>query len=159
MGTRPGPRAPFGANRTAPVLVLLLAALATVGVVASAGFSGGGGGGSAPSALVPLAQPQNSSSGGDPPSSAASALCPSAGPVILGVQWNCVAVLNLTELALILASVGIIAYVFKDSDQAELPGESAEVPVTAEELEAYRTERKLRRSSGRRDPPGGQEEG
>jgi hypothetical protein len=49
-----------------------------------------------------------------------------------------VAILNLTELALILASIGIVAYVFKGSDRAELPGEAREVPVTAEEWDDYR---------------------
>jgi len=81
----------------------------------------------------------NGTGGGDPPESSASAtLCPSSGPTLLGIEWNCVAVLNLTELALILASVGIVAYVFKDGDRAELPGEAQEVPVTAEEWADYR---------------------
>jgi len=93
-------------------------------------------------AAVSLTSTQNDSSSGSPSGTAAT-LCPSTGPVILGVQWNCVAVLNLTELALILASIGIVAYVFKDADRAELPGESAEVPVTAEEWEAYRRAREL----------------
>lgn len=95
-----------------------------------------------PRQTVALSLPQNGSSGDDPPASSAG-LCPSGGPVILGVEWNCVAVLNLTELVLILVSIGIVAYVFKDADQAELPGDSAEVPITAEELVEYRRARKL----------------
>lgn len=70
-------------------------------------------------------------------------LCPSSGPTILGIQWNCVAILNLTEVGLILAGIGIVAYVFKDSDEAELPGEASEVPVTAEEQDKYRRDRSL----------------
>jgi hypothetical protein len=54
-----------------------------------------------------------------------------------------VAVLDLTELVLILASLGIVAYVFRDADQAELPGESAAVPITAEEWDAFRRARAL----------------
>ena len=85
----------------------------------------------------------NSSGGSDPTSSAsASTLCPSGGPVFLGVEWNCVALLNATEVLLILASIGIVAYVFRDSDRAELPGEAAVVPVTAEEEQAYRDARR-----------------
>jgi len=85
------------------------------------------------------ASDSNGSGGADPPESSASAtLCPTSGPTILGIEWNCVAVLNLTELALILLSVGIVAYVFRDADTAELPGEAREVPVTAAEWEDYR---------------------
>ena len=93
-------------------------------------------------AVGSLPSTQNSSTGSDPTGSSDGITCPSSGPTILGVQWNCVAILNLTELAAILASIGIVAYVFKDSDQAELPGESADVPVTAEEWEAYRRARR-----------------
>jgi hypothetical protein len=85
-------------------------------------------------------------------------LCPSSGPTILGIQWNCVAILNLTEVALILAGIGVVLYVFRDSDEAELPGEAAEVPVTAEEEEQYQRNRSLglpfRPSEA---PPGGDE--
>lgn len=63
--------------------------------------------------------------------------------MILGIEWNCVAVLDLTELALILASIGIVAYVFRGADRAELPGDSTEVPVTAEEEAVYRRSREL----------------
>jgi len=88
------------------------------------------------------ASDSNGSGGADPPESSASAtLCPTSGPTILGIEWNCVAILNLTELALILASVGIVAYVFRDADRAELPGEAREVPVTAEEWDDYRRKR------------------
>lgn len=77
-----------------------------------------------------------------------SAFCPSSGPVLLGIEWNCVAILNLTELGLLLASIGIVAYVFRDSEWAELPGEAAQVPITAEEWEAYREARERRISGG-----------
>lgn len=89
----------------------------------------------------------------------AQTLCPSSGPTILGIQWNCVAILNLTEVGLILAGIGIVAYVFKDSDEAELPGEAAEVPVTVEEEEEYQRDRSLGlpyRPSG--PPPEGDEQ-
>jgi hypothetical protein len=91
---------------------------------------------------VAVAPASNSSGSGDPSGSSASDLCPSAGPTILGVQWNCVAVLNLTEVVLILAAIGIVLYVFRDSDRAELPGEASEVPVTPQEEEEYREDRK-----------------
>ncbi len=93
---------------------------------------------STPTVHASHGSPQNGSGGGDPPESSTSGgLCASGGPVILGVNWNCVAVLNLTELILILVSIGIVAYVFKDADRAELPGDSAQVPITATELEEY----------------------
>ncbi len=85
----------------------------------------------------------NSSGDGDPSGSNSHGLCPSAGPTILGIQWNCVAILNLTEVLLILAGIGIVAYVFRHSDRAELPGEAREVPVTVEEEEEYQTDRRL----------------
>lgn len=128
--------------RALRAVTLLLGALTFVGVAATASSSPVDGT-LVHGVSVSLPSAQNSSSGSDPSSSGSSIACPSAGPVILGVDWNCVAILNLTELAVILASIGIVAYVFKDSDRAELPGESAEVPVTAEEWEAYRRARKL----------------
>jgi hypothetical protein len=136
-------------------LALLLVVMALLGVVSSLSVAPAGGP-PAPRATAPLSFPQNGSSGGDPPA-AAVGLCPSGGPVILGVEWNCVAVLNLTELTLILATIGIVAYVFKDADRAELPGESADVPVTAAEWEEYRKARNLGlpyRLTPPPDPPG-----
>jgi len=89
-----------------------------------------------------LTPSENTTGGGDPPESSTSGgLCASGGPIILGINWNCVAVLNLTEVLLILASVGIVAYVFKDSDRAELPGEAVHVPVTVPEEETYQRDR------------------
>ncbi len=90
--------------------------------------------------------PAGNGSGGDPSGSNPDNLCPTSGPSILGVQWNCVAILNLTEVGFLLAGIGIVAYVFKDSDRAELPGEAREVPVTAEEEEEYQEDRKLGRA-------------
>jgi hypothetical protein len=120
---------------------LLLSVLTLLGIAFTVSFSPAGGT-SVHGATASLPAAQNSSSGSDP-SGSNGVVCPSAGPVILGVQWNCVAILDLTELVLILVSIGIVAYVFKDSDRAELPGESAVVPVTAEEWDAYRRARKL----------------
>ncbi|MGA8664383.1 MAG: hypothetical protein WB809_04865 [Thermoplasmata archaeon] len=96
-----------------------------------------------------LATPGAQNSSSDPSSSGSSVLCPGAGPVILGVEWTCVAVLDLTEIIVILVSIGIVAYVFRDSDRAELPGDSAEVPITAAEWEEYQRAKK----EGRRYTP------
>lgn len=70
--------------------------------------------------------------------------CPSAGPVYWGVEWNCVAVLNLTVVLLMLGSVGLIAYVFRGSDAAELPGDSSTVPLTEEDWAAEQERRRDR---------------
>ena len=134
-------------------MALLVGALALAGI-ASPWAASVAGRAAAPGVAVGSSAAQNDSSGGSP-SAAGAALCPSAGPTILGVEWNCVAVLDLTELVLILASIGIVAYVFRDADQAELPGESAAVPITAEEWEAFRQARALGVSY---DPPGPPEE-
>ncbi|MFZ0698728.1 MAG: hypothetical protein WAN74_00815 [Thermoplasmata archaeon] len=152
MGSRSEHRALSHGARVLRALTLILCALAILGI-ASAAWSSPVGGISGSRAIVSLPSAQNDSSSGDP--SGSGALCPSAGPVIIGIEWNCVAVLNLTELALILASIGIVAYVFKDADRAELPGDSAEVPVTLEEWEEYRRARKQGIPDDRPEPPGG----
>jgi hypothetical protein len=157
MGARSARRVRAPTLRPARAIALLLVASAIVGISAPVGSISLGGPRVSP-AIVALVSPQNGSTGSDPSSSSASVLCPSAGPVFLGIQWNCVAVLNLTELVLILLSIGIVAYVFKDADRAELPGESAEVPVTAEEWEAYRREKKLGIPYDPGPPPGGEED-
>jgi hypothetical protein len=141
MGTRPEHRAPALKAGLVPAFALALSGLVLLGVAISLSPPPVGST-SVHGATVSLPSAQNNSNNGDPSASGA-ALCPSGGPVILGVEWNCVAVLDLTELALILASIGIVAYVFNDADRAELPGESREVPVTAEEWEAYRRARRL----------------
>lgn len=122
-------------------LLICLCLLALVGSLAddSSGYERG----SPPILVGTSGSGSNASAGGDPSGSSASSLCPTVGPTILGIQWNCVAVLNLTEVVLILAGIGIVVYVFKDSDQAELPGEATTVPVTPEEEEEYREDRKL----------------
>jgi len=122
------------------VAVSLFASLGVVGI----GLGPFGHGGPAQVTRWTAASDPNGSGGSDPPeSSDAATLCPSPGPTYLGIEWNCVAILNLTELALILASIGIVAYVFKGADRAELPGEAREVPVTAEEWDDYRRRRDL----------------
>jgi hypothetical protein len=138
-GSEPKRSARRGFGPRALALTLVVLVLGGIAFSASSYFMGSS---SAHGVSLALPSAQNDSSGGSPSGSAA-ALCPGGGPTILGVEWNCVAVLNLTELALILASIGIVAYVFKDADRAELPGESAEVPVTAAEWEEYREARKL----------------
>ena len=157
MEIRPGHRVSVRRARRGSTFPLVLGTLTIVGIALALSFPS--------TSLAPvhgmaltLAPVQNSSGGSDPPGSSSSIVCPSAGPTILGVEWDCVAVLNLTEIALILISVGIVAYVFKDSDRAELPGDSAEVPVTAEEWEAYRDARRQGISRWPPEPPGGDED-
>ena len=144
MARRPEQHGRVGVSQSARILALLLGSLALLGLT----FAGSSGfaevfspPGGHPAALQ---SNPNGSGGSDPPESSTSGgLCASGGPVILGVDWNCVAVLNLTELLVILGSVGIVLYVFKDADRAELPGEAAEVPVTSAEWDAYRRARQL----------------
>jgi hypothetical protein len=157
MGARPERQARACATRLTGALSLILGLLVLLGIAVSLSSSPGGST-AVHGATVALPSVQNSSNDGDPSGSSASIVCPSAGPVILGVQWDCVAILNLTELALILASIGIVAYVFKDADRAELPGESAEVPVTSEEWETYRRARKLGIPYNPPEPQKGDEE-
>jgi len=157
MGRRPELKAHARRARVPRVVPLLLVALALLGIAFSASSSPAGRT-SVPGATVSLPLAQNDSSGGGSSSGSAAALCPSGGPVILGVEWNCVAVLNLTELVLILASLGIVAYVFKDADRAELPGEASEVPITAAEWEAFRRAQKLGVPYDPPEPEDGDEE-
>lgn len=86
----------------------------------------------------------------DNSSSGTYGLCPSSGPTFLGVDWNCIAVLNLTVVSVMLGAVGIVAYVFRDSDAAELPSDSAEVPLTEEEWAEFRRRRRELIAEGRR---------
>jgi len=132
-----------GGTRSTRTLALLLGSFALLGFT-FAGSSGLARELSPPTHPVALQSNPNGSGGRDPPESSTSGgLCASGGPVILGVNWNCVAVLNLTELLVLLGSIGIVLYVFKDADRAELPGDAAEVPVTSAEWAAYRKARKL----------------
>ena len=146
-------------NRSALLLALVFgfALLTVVGTVAIASLPDPG-----KTAIyafgAPLASAQNRSSGGNASTSSSAIVCPSAGPLILGVHWNCVAILNLTELLVLLAGIGITAYVFKGSDRAELPGESADVPVTTEEEEEYRRDRSLGLPYRPPPPPSAKEE-
>lgn len=139
MRIRPGPRArtfSTPALRTIPIVIVALALLG----IAFAGLWAMGESiavaGAAPAALSHDAGAR-STSGANSVN-----LCPSAGPTIVGIEWNCVAILNLTEVGLILAGIGLIAYIFRDADRAELPGEAREVPLTAEELGEYRRARR-----------------
>jgi len=142
MDARHAPRSRRQSVRAVRAFAVLLVTLTSL-AVALAASSGAVPVLSGPSLPVHHLSAQNESTGDPPESATSGGLCPSGGPVILGINWNCVAVLNLTEIALILVSIGIVAYVFKDADRAELPGDSAEVPVTAEEWEAYRRSREL----------------
>ncbi|MGP8071531.1 MAG: hypothetical protein ACLPZM_00135 [Thermoplasmata archaeon] len=141
MGTRRTHALSARPDPTGPWIVLAVCALTMLGIATATPALGHTRfGGALPAIASP--QPQNGSSGSDPTSSASGDLCPGSGPVILGVEWTCVAVLDLTELLLILVSIGIVAYVFRGSDRAELPGDSAEVPMTAEEWEVFQRARK-----------------
>ena len=100
------------------------------------------------SATSPFPLPADQNSSGNP-----YGLCPSGGPVFLGVDWNCVAVLNLTMVLLLLGGTGIVAYVFWRSDAAELPGDSAEIPLTEEEWEEARARRKAVLAEDSSTPP------
>ncbi|MCI4363074.1 MAG: hypothetical protein L3K13_02040 [Thermoplasmata archaeon] len=149
MANRPETRAWANGSNARRWRAALFATLLLAGFAAAAGST------FAPAAshaahLGPVTAAQNGSASGSSSGSAAS-LCPSGGPVILGIEWNCVAVLNLSEVAILLAGIGIIAYVFRGDDEAELPGEATEVPVTAEEWEVYRESR--RRGLPYRPPP------
>ena len=109
-------------------------------------MSGGGSWTEVRGASAPPQATQNSS--GDP-----YGLCPSSGPVYLGVEWNCIAVLNLTVVCLLLGATGIIAYVFRDSDAAEFPDESAEIPLTEEEWAEEQARRRELMTGSPAPPP------
>ncbi|MCI4330891.1 MAG: hypothetical protein L3K19_03470 [Thermoplasmata archaeon] len=79
-------------------------------------------------------------------------VCSTSGSVYLGVDWNCVAILNLVEVGLMLAAILLVAYIYWDSDAAELPGESASVPLTEEEWAANRALRAERLRAVTPDP-------
>ena len=142
MRTRPKRRGRSHPSRIAPAVPLLGCLLALLGLIAGIGL-GPLGNGIAHTPSSTFSTVVSAASGSSSSGSNSGGLCPSAGPVILGVEWNCVAILNLTEVTVILASIGIIAYVFRDSDRAELPGDAADVPITTEELEAFREARRL----------------
>ena len=89
-------------------------------------------------------------SGGD-------SLCPSSGPIILGIEWNCVAELNLAVVILMLGAVGIAIFIYWDSDGAELPGVSLVIPLTEEDWAAVRKVLDERRGRGRAPQNGGNE--
>ncbi len=86
----------------------------------------------------------NSSASSDPSSS--SITCPVDTNITLGsVTLNCFQSLDLAEVGAILIGVAITVYIYWDSDRAELPGDSSEVPVTsAEEVELMEKRRKLK---------------
>lgn len=96
---------------------------------------------------------QNGSSSG---SSTGYGYCPSTGPTVLGIEWSCVAVLNLTEVLLIFAGIGIILFVFRDSRAAELPGEDGYVPLTEEDWASHQARRRARLDP---EPPQGPDGG
>lgn len=70
------------------------------------------------------------------------ASCPSGTTFTLGpLSVDCFQVLNLAEVGALLTSIAISIYVYWGSDRAELPGDSAVVPVTSAEQEELRAPR------------------
>ncbi len=78
-----------------------------------------------------------------PSSSTPAITCPVGTDISLGpVTLNCFQSLDLSEVGAILIGVAIAVYIYWDSDKAELPGDSSEVPVTAEEEKEMYEKRK-----------------
>jgi hypothetical protein len=76
-------------------------------------------------------------------SSSQAVTCPSGSSIILGpVNLTCFQSLDLAEVGAIIIGVAIAIYIYWDSDRAELPGEDAEIPVTAEEEVARQKKRR-----------------
>jgi hypothetical protein len=57
----------------------------------------------------------------------------------------------------ILVALGIVAYVFRGSDKAELPGEAVDIPITPEEEREYQMDRKLGLPYHPSEPPPAEE--
>lgn len=69
--------------------------------------------------------------------------CPTGSSLSWGpVTLNCFQTLDLAEIGAILIGVGIAIWIYWDSDEAELPGDSREVPVTSEEEYEFAQRRK-----------------
>ena len=119
-----------------PLGLLLLAALVPAHLAGTPDLAAGG----STTALTAA----NSSASSDPSSS--SITCPVDTNITLGsVTLNCFQSLDLAEVGAILIGVAITVYIYWDSDRAELPGDSSEVPVTsAEEVELMEKRRKLK---------------
>ena len=137
------------AFRVSLVLVLL------VGLVAALSFPGGSLGGTGIASVAPTtaASPLNGSS--SPPSTPGfptTISCPLPPVSVGGMSFNCLFVLNLTTLVLVLFGIMVILYVYKDADQAELPGDAEEVPVTGEEELQFRLRKEREREAEGRQP-------
>ena len=102
----------------------------------------------------------NGSAPADPSGSTGGITCPSAAINVSGMSFNCVTELELTEVVVILLTVMITLYVFRDADRAELPGEAEEIPVTAEEELDYRLRLEAEHAADREamGPAGGSRE-
>lgn len=122
-------------------LPLLLAVVAVAGLVVPAYFAMGQAASPAHPASGPTALAGIS---GD---SSTVVSCPAGSSLTWGsITLNCFQTLDLAEIGAILIGVGIAIYIYWDSDEAELPGDSAEVPVTAEEEIEVARQRKEARS-------------
>jgi hypothetical protein len=136
-------------------LRISLAALLLVGLVLALSLPGANGlFSSAPGpGAAPAAAPLNGSS--PPPSTPGfptTISCPLPPVSVGGMSFNCIFVLNLTTVVLVLFGIMVILYVYKDADQAELPGEAEEVPVTGEEELEFRLRKEREREAERRRP-------
>lgn len=99
---------------------------------------------SAPGAEIPalhsVSLPQNSSSSS---ASSGGVTCPSGSTLTWGpISLNCFQSLDLTEVAALLIGIVIAVYIYWNSDKAELPGDSVDIPVTAEEEVAVEQRKK-----------------
>lgn len=112
------------------LLILATLVLPTALLVGSAGSPAHSGG---------LTTYANSSTSGGP--TVDGIVCPEAPILVLGITFNCVTLLDLTEAFVIMFTVVITLYIFKDADRAELPGEAETIPVTADEELALRIQR------------------
>ncbi len=126
-----------------------------VGLLCALSFPGGNaaGPGAVLPAALPAAAPLNGSSA--PPSTPGfptTISCPLPPVSVGGMSFDCIFVLNLTTLVLVLFGVVVILYVYKDADQAELPGDAEEVPVTGEEELQFRLRKERERESEERQP-------
>lgn len=125
--------------RTAAVLVALLGLSALLLASSSGAILPG---------LAPSASPGGMRTFATNSSSSAQDLCPTPATPFLGIEWSCVSVLNLAEVALMFVGLLIVWYIYRGSDRAELLGESSEVPLTAEELERHQYARRKPSSKG-----------
>lgn len=141
--------------RGSTALRISLGLLLIVGLVGALSFPGANTSatGPSPAGRLSAVAPLNGSS--PPPSTPGfptTISCPLPPVSVGGTSFNCLFVLNLTTVVLVLFGIMVILYVYKDADQAELPGEAEEVPVTGEEELEFRLRKERERESEERQP-------